>query len=249
VFLAPLIVALAELQSEVMAPTSRLAHADAFPKRMRGEKCNLAGSDLEELHNVLITKFPLYVRVFQECARVHGDQNELPGAGIRMWNVDSNSRIARSFQHGQSTVSLRDALRAFRCDLCRKITSGVWHAGEKRQGCLLSSAPHRKAYSVFQFVSGDEFGFGRILYFFEYKVRIPGTAPQALRLAKVQVLHFVGLDPKCKLPVISMHPSNREVVVEIGRIGKVIVCARHPDENNFTAADFLHLPWPRHAET
>lgn len=125
-------------------------------------------------------------------------------------------------------------------------SAGVWHAGEKRQGCLVSSAPHQKAHSVFQFVPGDEFSFGRVLLFFNFRVRIQGTEDQLLRLAKVQILLFTGLDPKCHLPVLSMHPSTQEVIVETQRIGKVIVCAQHPDQANFAPTDFLLLPWPRH---
>ena len=103
------------------------------------------------------------------------------------------------------------------------------------------------AYSVFQFVSGDKFSFGRVLFFFNFNVRIPGQEVKELRFAKVQILHFSGLDTKCNLPVLSMHVSNAEVIVETRRIGQVIVCAQHPDQNNFTDTDFLLLPWPRHA--
>jgi hypothetical protein len=159
--------------------------------------------------------------------------------------MTATENVPRSFQCCQaSSVSLQAALLAFRLLRCRKITSGVWQAGEKRQGCEMSSAPHAKAYAVFQFVSGNEFSFGRVLFFFEHKVRSPGTE-QVLRFAKVQILYFSGLDTKCNLPVLSMHASNKEVIVKTRRIGQVIVCAQHPDQNTLTATDFLLLPWPR----
>ena len=233
--------------------TTPEVHADSFPKRARGKTYTLTGSDLEELHDVFKVKFPLYERLWQVWDRTHPDQATPPGTGISTWapwntavNADSRAAIPKSFQCGQTQVSLQAALLAFRFLTCRKIMSGVWHAGEKRQGCGVSVAPHQKAQSVFQFVSGDEFSFGRVLFFFGVRVQIPGTDAQLLRFAKVQILHFTGLSPKCNLPVLSMHSSNKEVIVETRRIGKVIVCAKHPDQTNFTPTDFLLLPWPRH---
>jgi hypothetical protein len=145
-------------------------------------------------------------------------------------------------QPGNAAVSLRDALSAFRFESCRKIKSDMWHSGQRRQGCIKSSEPHKKAHSVFKFISGDEFSFGRIWFFFECRVQIPGVTPQLLQFAKVQLLLC---DPKCKLPVLPMHPLNPEVVIEVRRIGPLIVCAQHPDQTVSTPTDFLLLPYGR----
>jgi hypothetical protein len=225
--------------------------ADSFPQRARGDKYKLVGSDLEEVHNVLKERCPLYMRVWQEWCKLDMKRNELPGAGIYAWKPwadGSADAVADSFQTGNANVSLGDALSAFRFESCRKIKSGVWHSGERREGCLTSSEPHKKAQSVFKFNSGHDYSFGRILFFFECIVKVTGT-PQSLRFAKVQILLFSQCDPKCKLPVLSMHPSNREVIVEMRHIGPVIVCAQHPDQKNFTPTDFLLLPWPRHVDS
>ena len=66
-----------------------------------------------------------------------------------------------------------------------------------------------------------------------------------LRLAKVQVLDFISLDAKTRLPIIKIHDDNLQTLIKMDHIGSVIVCAEHPDADVFGAGHFLVLPWPR----
>jgi hypothetical protein len=100
------------------------------------------------------------------------------------------------------------------------------------------------------YTPGDTFLFGRVLYFFELKVHAPVSAGfEMVKLAKVQILDYLGPDAQTKLPVeavVTMSGQNRQVIVELKRIGRVIICARHPDPDPNAEPDrFSILPWPR----
>ena len=101
--------------------------------------------------------------------------------------------------------------------------------------------------SLFEFTPGDKFLFGRVLFFLELKVHAPVSAGfEMVKLAKVQILDYLGPDAQTKLPVVTMSGQNRQVIVELKRIGRVIICARHPDPDPNAEPDrFLILPWPR----
>jgi hypothetical protein len=236
-----------DVLSRDLSVTSPTVREDCFPKTRRGKKYTFVSSDVEQLHDLFESKCPLYLKVSTEWRRAHKAQND-PAIGMAIQRWDLHGHQEGKVYKRNNPIDLQTALETFRLHPCRIITSGVWHLGERRTGSVDAAAPHRQAHSLFQFTSGDPFSFGRILFFFELAVPMHASAPSPLRLAKVQILKYLGPDQKTKLPVLIMNSRNKEAIVSVERIGRVVVCAQHPDVTLSTGR-FLLLPWPRQNST
>jgi len=222
---------------------------DNFSRRPRGPLYIFSDVDIEQMHALRSLSCELYGRVSTEWSRAHKDADCKMGIGvaIQRWDLWKERHTVSKFYRRNNPVSLQAAIEIFRLRSCRAIKGGVWHSGERRSGAVNSAAPHNLAQSVFEFVSGDEFMFGRILFLFEIEFPVPQNPKGKRKLAKVQILDYVAPDDLTRLPIVVMSSANREAIVELTRIGRVIVCARHPNPNE-GADRFLVLPWPRQME-